>query len=418
MKSQAAELGSELRLSPKPVLLLLVALSIGLTLALESLLNDAQIQGFLWLDIALFVFCALIWWLDGFRTNVARYLTLLLIEAIVFYGYVGLGMGAFAALLPLLPALAIAMTSVPCALAVAASETLLVIALQRFALVPYSSAGDAALVILSIWASLALLGRLLQHLTQVDRWAQDYLKLAHDLIHEQRDRRAELAETMSDLVDANRQLTQMNVLAHGLRHAAEEARLAKERFVANVSHELRTPLNMITGFSRMILEMPQTYGDLIPPALLADLSVVHRNAEHLSSLIDDVLDLSQIDARHMAITKEQVHLSDLVEAAVVATRPLFRSKRLYVRVDIEEDLPPVFCDRTRILEVLLNLLSNAGRFTEQGGVTVRVWQEQGDLVVSVADTGPGIAKNDEHTRCLCLSNSSMTRFVGVTAAQA
>ena len=90
----------------------------------------------------------------------------------------------------------------------------------------------------------------------------------------------------------------LNRLADGLRQEAEEeARRAKEQFVANVTHELRTPLNMIIGFSEMILDAPQAYGaspsgGRLPPALLADLAVILRNAQHLASLIDDVLDLA------------------------------------------------------------------------------------------------------------------------------
>jgi CheY-like chemotaxis protein/anti-sigma regulatory factor (Ser/Thr protein kinase) len=128
---------------------------------------------------------------------------------------------------------------------------------------------------------------------------------------------------------------------------------------------------------------------------LADLTVVLRNSQHLSSLIDDVLDLSQIEAGQMALTKERVSLAEIVEAAAIAVRPLFASKGLALQTAIPEDLPLVFCDRTRIREVVLNLLSNAGRFTEQGGVQVRASQEGNEVVVSVADTGPGIAEEDK-----------------------
>ncbi|MBN1220031.1 MAG: hybrid sensor histidine kinase/response regulator, partial [Anaerolineae bacterium] len=175
---------------------------------------------------------------------------------------------------------------------------------------------------------------------------------------------------------------------------AENARRAKEEFVANVSHELRTPLNMIVGFSETILQSPQTYGEKIPPALLADLMVVYRNAEHLSDLIDDVLDLSQIDAEQMALTKEEVQFLEIVEEAATAIRPLYDSKGLYLELKIPENLPPVFCDRTRMREVLLNLLSNAGRFTDQGGVELQIWLGTNDVMVSVTDSGPGITAEE------------------------
>ncbi|MCL6432335.1 MAG: hybrid sensor histidine kinase/response regulator [Anaerolineae bacterium] len=175
---------------------------------------------------------------------------------------------------------------------------------------------------------------------------------------------------------------------------AEEARLAKQQFLANVSHELRTPLNMILGFAEMIMQAPETYGRELPPALLADLAVIWRNSQHLSELLDDVLDLSQIEAGRMALRKEYVALPEIIASAVEAVRPLYESKGLYLRTEVPKDLPEVFCDPTRIREVVLNLLSNAGRFTEAGGVCVRARQDGSEVLVSVADTGPGIASED------------------------
>jgi signal transduction histidine kinase/CheY-like chemotaxis protein len=229
---------------------------------------------------------------------------------------------------------------------------------------------------------------------QVAQWAWDYFQRAQVLMEEAQDRKFELEQALADLAQANQQLTRLNILAQGLRQSAEDARRAKEEFVANVSHELRTPLNMITGFSEMILQSPKVYGSKVPANLLADLTVIHRNAEHLSDLIDDVLDLSQIDAEQMALTKEQVQFHEIVNAAAIAVRPLFDSKDLYLKTEVQENLPPVFCDRTRIREVLLNLLSNAGRFTECGGVQVRAWQEENNIMITVVDTGPGIAAED------------------------
>jgi anti-sigma regulatory factor (Ser/Thr protein kinase) len=187
----------------------------------------------------------------------------------------------------------------------------------------------------------------------------------------------------------------LNKLAHGLRLIAENARAAKEQFVANISHELRTPLNMIIGYSEMILQSPLMYGRKIPGSLLADITVIQRNAEHLSHLIDDILDLSQIEAGQMALTKEYISFKEVIEFAITAVKPLYKMKGLYLQSEVPEELPMVSCDRTRIREVLLNLLSNAGRFTEKGGVHVRAWQEGDYLLVSVYDTGPGITGEDQ-----------------------
>lgn len=254
--------------------------------------------------------------------------------------------------------------------------------------------GENLVALLAIWGTAAAMIAVLFPMRHLARWAWQYYELANQRLEEARDRKAELEQALDDLAHTNVQLTRLNLLAQGLRQMAEDARTAKEEFVANVSHELRTPLNMIIGFSETILQSPQTYGDHIPPQLLADLAVIHRNAEHLSALINDVLDLGQIDADQMALTKEHVRFTEIVEDAITAVRPLLEAKGLYLVKEVEEGLPPVFCDRTRIREVLLNLLSNAGRFTDQGGIRLTVCRQSNTLLVSIADTGNGIATAD------------------------
>jgi signal transduction histidine kinase/CheY-like chemotaxis protein len=249
------------------------------------------------------------------------------------------------------------------------------------------------ITVLGMWGVLGLIWLTRRPFSTAMEWYYFSYKRNHDLLERARDVQLQLRQTLEDLGEANRQLTRLNDVAQGLRRAAEESRRAKEEFVANVSHELRTPLNMILGFSEMIARSPDIYGSEIPSSLLADLDVIHRNSQHLSSLIDDVLDLSQVDADQIALTREWTPFQEIVDAALVAVRPLFDSKGLYLREEIPEDLV-VFCDQTRIRQVLLNLLSNAGRFTEQGGVHLRAWQEEGTLIVSVTDTGPGIAAQD------------------------
>jgi len=199
----------------------------------------------------------------------------------------------------------------------------------------------------------------------------------------------------ADLIKANEELARLADRLAEMRRAAEEARRTKEAFVANVSHELRTPLNMIIGFTEMIVESPHAYGLDVPPALLADLNVVLRNSRHLAALIDDILDLSQIEADRWALTKERVSLEEVAREAVVAVQPLYDSKNLYLRVEAEDDLPAVLCDKTRVREVILNLLSNAGRLTAEGGVVVKVERASSRVRISVADTGPGIAPEQQ-----------------------
>jgi signal transduction histidine kinase/CheY-like chemotaxis protein len=244
-----------------------------------------------------------------------------------------------------------------------------------------------------LWAVLPVAGLLARTFDQVFRWSVDYFQRADAVMREARGRQGALNQAIADLSHANQQLARLNRLAQSLRQTADEALAAKEHFVANVSHELRTPLNMVIGFSETILESPALYGVALPPALLADLAVIHRNAEHLSSLIDDVLDLSQSDAGEMLLSCEFVPYGELVAAALTAVRPLFVSKQLALQAEIPDDLPLVYCDPLRMREVLMNLLSNAGRFTEEGGVRVKVWLDGDQLHTAVADTGLGIAED-------------------------
>jgi signal transduction histidine kinase/CheY-like chemotaxis protein len=265
---------------------------------------------------------------------------------------------------------------------------------------PFSSAEPSLRLVtgFSIWAGVGLIWLTLRPLITAVDWSWRAYWQSADLLTQAREFQVRLQQALEDLTEANSQLNRLNTLANNLRHAAEEERRIKEQFVANVSHELRTPLNMVIGFCEMILKSPETYaaagGHKLPSSLLADLQVVLRNSQHLSSLIDDVLDLSQIEAGQMALVKEWIDVSGVVEAAVTAVRPLFESKRLYLTADVEPGVPPVFCDRTRIREVLLNLLSNAGRFTSEGGVTLRVRGETDGVLFSVQDTGPGISPED------------------------
>jgi signal transduction histidine kinase/CheY-like chemotaxis protein len=227
------------------------------------------------------------------------------------------------------------------------------------------------------------------------QWTLYYFDQGRERMEEALDQRLELKQTQEDLVQANQELARLSHRLTAMHRVAEEARQAKEEFVANVSHELRTPLNMIIGFSEMIIEVPQVYSDSLPPALLSDIEAIHINSQHLSRLVDDVLDLSQVEAGRMALSKEWASMEDIIDAAVLAVRGLAESKGLYLEADVSPDLPPVFCDSTRVRQVVLNLLSNASRFTEQGEVRIEARREGDRVVVSVADTGPGIASEDQ-----------------------
>jgi signal transduction histidine kinase/CheY-like chemotaxis protein len=223
-------------------------------------------------------------------------------------------------------------------------------------------------------------------------WAWNSYCQAHVATEEAQQHRAELMRLYKTLDEAYYRLERSNVqLAHA-RDEAEEARRVKQQFVANVSHELRTPLNIIIGFSEAMALSPESYGvKTIPRQLMGDINRIYRSARHLKSLIDDVLDLSQIDARHMPLLIEQTALSQIIIEATDMIKGIVTRKGLTISLDIPETLPLLFLDRLRIRQVLLNLLSNAVRFTDTGGMTVSVQSQPEWLQVTVADTGAGIA---------------------------
>ncbi|MEO8005763.1 MAG: GAF domain-containing protein [Betaproteobacteria bacterium] len=163
----------------------------------------------------------------------------------------------------------------------------------------------------------------------------------------------------------------------------------KSQFLANMSHELRTPLNAILGYTELIVD--KIYGE-VPDKITDVLDRVQKSGRHLLGLINDVLDLSKIEAGQLTLTLSDYSVHDAVQSAVTAVEPLAKEKGLRLVVDIEAKLPVGRADERRIVQVLLNLVGNAIKFTEEGEVTIRVRRDNGLFVVGVSDTGPGIPK--------------------------
>jgi signal transduction histidine kinase/CheY-like chemotaxis protein len=229
----------------------------------------------------------------------------------------------------------------------------------------------------------------------VTRWATFYSRQAKNALNEAREKQVDLLQTQEDLLTANQELSRLTERLKILQQVADEARQAKAEFVSNVSHELRAPLNMVIGFAELIMRSTHSYGRPLPRALLADITTIHRNAQHLARLVDDVLDLSQIEADRMALTREKSSVTQIVEMAADVVRPLYESKKLSLEIEVAPGLPSLFCDQTRIRQILINLLSNAGRFTERGEVKVKVEHSLGEVLFRVSDTGPGIPKEQQ-----------------------
>ena len=223
-------------------------------------------------------------------------------------------------------------------------------------------------------------------------WMLTMTRKAQQNEAEARQRRAEVRSMLKSLEEAYARLERANEALIFAREAAQKAYRFKAEFVANVSHELRTPLNLIVGFSEMMATAPESYhGVPLPSEYRGDVMAIYRSAQHLAALINDVLDLSQVEAGKLPVHREPVDLGEVIGEAVEIVRGLAEAKGLALEIELPEHLPLLNLDRTRIRQVLLNLLSNASRFVDRGSITVRVETTEREARVSVADTGRGIS---------------------------
>ena len=166
----------------------------------------------------------------------------------------------------------------------------------------------------------------------------------------------------------------------------------KARFFANMSHELRTPLNGILGFSELLVD--GIYGPL-PDAALEVLDRIQKDGRHLLGLINDVLDISKIDADQLKLSLEDYSLQSIVETVVASTGSLAQAKGIEVKTLVPPDLPIGRGDERRLTQVLLNIVGNAIKFTDTGSVEIRVEATNGHFTIAVQDTGPGIPPEDQ-----------------------
>ncbi len=189
-------------------------------------------------------------------------------------------------------------------------------------------------------------------------------------------------------------LTEIKQAEDRLREAKEQAEVAnraKTQFLANMSHELRTPLNAILGYAELIRD--GIYGPM--PERIEEVIVrVDRNGHHLLRLINDVLDLSKIEAGQFSLNLDDYALADMVETAIYSLESLAKEKGLALRAEVQPDLPPGRGDEQRLTQVLMNLIGNAIKFTEKGEVIVKAGATDGIFRVSVTDTGIGISEAD------------------------
>jgi ammonium transporter len=174
------------------------------------------------------------------------------------------------------------------------------------------------------------------------------------------------------------------------RDAATEAASAKSRFLASMSHELRTPLNAIIGFTRLV----SRNADGLPSKQVDNLSKILISAERLLALIDEILDLSRVEAGVVGLDISEKRIADVLREVAESLEPLVDRPRVQLVVDADAALPKVATDQDKLRHILLNLLSNAIKYTDDGTITVRAESADGRLKVAVSDTGIGIASDE------------------------
>jgi len=229
--------------------------------------------------------------------------------------------------------------------------------------------------------------RLLQTMRSVSA-SQDYTLRAEP---HGRDELGSLIDGFNDMLG---QIQRHEGILHGARHQAESANRAKSDFLANMSHELRTPLNAILGFSEVL--MNEMAGPLGQPRYREYAVDIHESGQHLLALINDILDLSKVEAGRVELVDDVIDVGALVEKTVRLVADRAEQSEIEIRVLASPDLPRLIADERLVKQALLNLVSNAVKFTPSGGrVDIAASLEaDGSFRLGVRDTGIGIAESD------------------------
>ncbi|MGH8705228.1 MAG: ATP-binding protein [Burkholderiales bacterium] len=167
----------------------------------------------------------------------------------------------------------------------------------------------------------------------------------------------------------------------------EAASRHKSEFLANMSHELRTPLNAIIGFTRLVMRRSK---EVLPAKQYENLEKINLSADQLLLLINDVLDLSKVEAGRMEVRPVSFELETLIDSCLRTVEPMIRPDQIHVAKDLEPGLPPLVTDQDKLTQILMNLLSNAIKFTEGGTITVRARRHADQVALAVIDPGVGI----------------------------
>ncbi|GAI22141.1 unnamed protein product, partial [marine sediment metagenome] len=205
---------------------------------------------------------------------------------------------------------------------------------------------------------------------ELQQWGEELERRVHE-------RTAELEQRSQELADTNVSLEEMS------RH--------KSQFLANMSHELRTPLNSIIGYTKLMLDGLE--GD-ISEEQREDLHTVYTNSKYLLELINGLLDLSKIEAGKVVLSYQTFSISELLAGVIPSMEQLAREKGLTLTYSVAPDIDHLYADKAKTKQVLINILGNAVKFTNEGSIKLDVAESDGDFIFSVTDTGIGIKEKD------------------------
>lgn len=228
-------------------------------------------------------------------------------------------------------------------------------------------------------------------LFSITNWALSSYRKERQTAVELHDSREVVEKSLLKQQNLTMQLQDVNSALDEARQAAEVAKHFRGQFLANMSHELRTPLNAVIGFSETMLTFPAMYNDVeLPAEYHSDLQQIHTSGKHLLSIINDILDLSKIDVGRLEVSIQPVELEPIVKGVMSTAVGLIGGKPIQLRRETPDVLPMVLGDSLRVRQVLLNLYSNAAKFTEEGEISLFLTQDENHVTISIADTGPGI----------------------------
>lgn len=249
-----------------------------------------------------------------------------------------------------------------------------------------------------MFVSAGLAAQVTGELYQITEWAlMNYQKerRTNDQLFE---KRQELIRSLQRSEALSQKLRETNLELEVARAAAEEAKHFRGQFLANMSHELRTPLNAIIGFSETMLKFPLMYDNVpLPTTYNNDMSQIYSSGRQLLHVINDILDLAKVDAGKLEVHLQKVDPEPVILAAISTAKGLIGGRPIELKKTLPQPLPMLWTDETRLRQVLLNLYSNACKFTDEGAISLTVRETGEGVQFSVTDTGCGIAPEHHAT---------------------